>query len=69
MLSTKFKSQRIGSIPLLLSKKKDKTLRLYLDPKELNQYILRDYKTIPTPEEISSKLHGKNIFAVIDMAD
>ena len=35
----------------------------------MNQYILQDYKSIPTPEEISSKLHGKNIFTVIDMAD
>ena len=31
--------------------------------------MLRDYKTIPTPEEICSKLHGKSIFTVIDMAD
>ena len=35
---------------LVIVEKKDKTLRLCLDPKELNQYILQDYKTIPTPE-------------------
>ena len=35
---------------LVIVEKKDKTLRLCLDPRELNQYILRDYKTIPTPE-------------------
>lgn len=54
---------------LVIVEKKDKSLRLCLDPKELNQHILRDYKSIPTPEEISSKLHGKSIFSVIDMAD
>ena len=30
---------------------------------------MRQYNMIPTPEEISSKLHGCSIFSVIDMAD
>ena len=54
---------------LVIVEKKDKTLRLCLDPEEMNEYILWDYKTIPTPEEMSSKLHGKKIFTIVDMAD
>lgn len=38
-------------------------------PNELNDEIQRHYKTIPTPEQISSKLHGKQMFTVIGMAD
>ena len=51
-------TDRVSS--LVIVEKKDKTLCLCLDPKKMNQYIVQDYKTIPTPEDISSKLHGKN---------
>ena len=50
-------------------KKKDGSLRLCLDLKELNRYVLRDFETIPSPEEISCKLHDKEYFTVIDMRD
>ena len=36
-----------------------------LRPKKVNQYILRDYKTTSTLEEMLSKLHGKDIFKVM----
>ena len=54
---------------LVIVKKKDGSLRLCLDPKDLNEYILRDFKTIPSPEEISCKLHEKEYFTVTDMRD
>ena len=54
---------------LVIVKKKDGSLRLCLDPKDLNEYILRDFKTTPSPEEISCKLHNKEYFTVIDMRD
>ena len=54
---------------MVIVEKKDNSLRICLDPKNLNKYIMRDYKTTPTAEEISSKLHNKSIFTVIDMAD
>ena len=44
---------------LVIVEKKDGSLRLCLDPKDLNKHILRDFKTIPSPEEISCKLHDK----------
>ena len=54
---------------LVIVKKKDGSLRLCLDPKDLNEYILRDFKTTPSPVEISCKLHNKEYFTVIDMRD
>ena len=33
------------------------------------KYIIIDYKTTPTAEEISSKLYNKFVFTVIDMAE
>ena len=48
---------------------KNGSLRICIDARELNDSIMRQYNTIPTPEEISSKLHGCSIFSVIDMAD
>ena len=54
---------------VIIVEKKDGSLRLCLDPKDLNKHILRDFKTIPSPEEISCKLHNKEYFTVIDMKD
>ena len=54
---------------MVIVEKKDGSLRICIDPKELNIQIKRQYRVIPTAEEISSQLHGKNIFTVIDMAD
>ena len=54
---------------VIIVEKKDGSLRLCLDPKDLNKHILRDFKTIPSPEEISCKLHNKKYFTVIDMKD
>ena len=53
----------------VIVEKKDSSLRLCLDPKDLNKHILRDFKTIPSPEEISCKLYNKEYFTVIDMRD
>ena len=54
---------------LVIVEKKDGSLRLCLDPKELNQYVMRDYRSVPSAEEISSKMCNKTVFTVIDMAD
>ena len=54
---------------LVIVEKKDGSLRLCLDPKDLNEQILRDFKTIPSPEEISCKLQDKEYFTAIDMRD
>ena len=54
---------------IVIVEKKNGSLRLCLDAKELNNSIMRQYNTIPTPEEVSCRLHGCSIFTVIDMAD
>ncbi|XP_045447548.1 uncharacterized protein K02A2.6-like [Melitaea cinxia] len=54
---------------LVIVEKPDKSLRLCLDPKELNEYIVRERYFIPSPEEIYNNLAGKKVFTVLDMKD
>ena len=54
---------------LVVVEKKDKSLRLCLDPKPLNSAILRERFVIPTPADVQSQLAGKRVFSVIDMKD
>lgn len=54
---------------LVIVEKPDKSLRLCLDPKELNKCILRERYLIPSPEEIYNNLAGKKVFTVLDMKD
>lgn len=54
---------------LVIVEKPDKSLRLCLDPKELNKSILRERYQIPSPEEIYNSLAGKEIFTVLDLKD
>lgn len=54
---------------LLLVEKRDKSLRICLDPRPLNNNICREHFLIPTAETIISQLTGKNIFTVIDMKE
>lgn len=52
---------------LLVVEKRDGTLRLCLDPRDLNRAIKREHYRIPTCEDILAKLNGKKIFTIIDM--
>ena len=54
---------------LVIVEKKDGSLRLCLDPKDLNKAIKREYYKTPTAETISSKLSGMKVFTVIDMSE
>lgn len=54
---------------LMLVEKPDKSLRLCIDPKPLNKYILREHFQIPTNNDIVSKLTGLCLFSVVDMKD
>lgn len=54
---------------LVIVEKKDGSLRLCLDPKDLNKSIKREHYKPPSAETISSKLNGKRIFSVIDMSN
>ena len=54
---------------LVIVEKKDGTLRLCLDPRELNKAIKREHFQLPTLEDVTSSLGGKNIFTVVDLKD
>ena len=54
---------------LVIVEKKNKTLRLCLDPKPLNAAIKRERHVIPTPADVQAQLNGNSIFSVVDMKD
>ncbi|XP_030745261.1 uncharacterized protein K02A2.6-like [Sitophilus oryzae] len=54
---------------LVIIEKSDKTLRVCLDPKNLNEVLEREYFEIPTLEEICVKLKNKSYFTVLDFKD
>ena len=54
---------------LVIVEKKNGTLHLCLDPRDLNKAIKREHYRIPTAQEISSKLAGKKVFSTLDLKD
>ena len=51
---------------LMIVEKPDSSLRICLDPKELNEVIMRERHDIPTAEDIQRQLSGKKLFTVLD---
>lgn len=54
---------------LVIVEKRDGSLRLYLDPRDLNKAIRREHHRIPTTEDIASRLSGKKVFSKVDGKD
>ena len=56
---------------LVIVEKKNSTLRLCLDPRDLNKVVKRsrEHYKIPTIQEVSSHLAGKKIFSTLDLKD
>ena len=54
---------------LVLVEKKDGTLRLCLDPRNLNKFIKKQPCLIPTLEEITLKVNNAKHFSVLDLKD
>lgn len=54
---------------LVIIEKKNGSLRICLDPKDLNQVLIREHHLIPTLDEIVPKLSNKKIFSVLDLSD
>lgn len=54
---------------LIIVEKKDGSLRLCLDPRDLNKAIKGEHFSIPTCDDILPKLHGRRVFSIIDMKD
>ncbi|KAA5776933.1 RNA-directed DNA polymerase, partial [Pseudomonas aeruginosa] len=51
---------------LVITTKKDGSLRLCIDPRKLNQAILRSDYQFPTIDEIKSDLTGAKYFSTLD---
>ena len=54
---------------LVIVEKRDGSLRLCLDPRDLNKAIRREHHRIPTTEDIASRLSGKKLFSIVDEKD
>ena len=47
--------------------KKNGSLRICLDPKDLNRAIQRHHYPLPTIEDIATRLHGAKVFTIVDV--
>ena len=54
---------------LVIVEKKNGSLRLCLDPRDLNKGIKREHYKIPTMQEIASEFAGKTVFSTLDLKD
>jgi hypothetical protein len=54
---------------IAIVEKPNGSLRICIDPKELNKYIVKEKYTIPTLEEISPNLSNKKYFCILDIKD
>jgi transposase InsO family protein len=54
----------VNSLVVVL--KKNGTLRLCLDPKDLNRAIQRELYPLPTIEDVATRLHGAKVFTILD---
>ena len=53
--------------PMTVVRKKDNTVRICLDARELNKNMVNDLETPPPIDEIIQKFHGVKILSIIDL--
>ena len=51
---------------MVVVQKKNNTLRICLDPRDLNRAIMRSHYPLPTIEQVATRLHKAKIFTVLD---
>lgn len=54
---------------LVITEKKNGSLRVCLDPRDLNRAVLRQHYSIPTPEDVQCRLAGMQFFTILDEKD
>lgn len=54
---------------LVMVEKPNQSLRICIDPQELNLVIKSDNYLIPTMDDLTAKLANKKLFAVLDLKD
>jgi hypothetical protein len=55
--------------PVLFFKKKDGTLRLCIDFRQLNKYTIKNKHPLPRIDDLFDQLRGENIFSKIDLRE
>ncbi|KAF0707037.1 Integrase catalytic domain-containing protein, partial [Aphis craccivora] len=58
-----------NKMKLVIVEKKNGSMRLCLDPRDLNENLIREYCVIPTLLELSSKVKNARVFSVFDLKD
>lgn len=53
---------------MVLGPKPNGTLRICLDPKDVNRALQRENYPLPTIEEVASRLHNAKVFSPLDVA-
>ena len=53
--------------PILFSKKKDKTLRLYIDFRQLNRVTIKNRYPLPSIDDLFDQLRGARVYSKIDL--
>lgn len=62
-------SEWVNYLVTIEKKDLEKTLRLCMDPQELNQSISDEHAYIPNFDDVSSRLNGMKYFSVLDLKD
>lgn len=62
-------SECVNFLVIVQKKDKERSLRLCIDPFELNKNIKNEHTLMPTFDEVASKLHDMKYFTVIDLKD
>ena len=51
---------------IMIVERKNGSLRICLDPRDLNKALKRERYPCPTVDDVAAKLHGAQMFAVLD---
>ena len=54
---------------LVVVENPNKSVRLYLDLRELNKIILREHFLMKTMEEVAAKVKNANVYSVLDASN
>ena len=53
--------------PILFAKKKDKTLRLCIDYRQLNRVTIKNWYPLPRIDDLFDQLRGERVYSKIDL--
>lgn len=54
---------------MVVVEKPNKDVRICLDPKDLNQNLIKDYYSLPTLSDLTAELSNKQYFSVLDLKE